>query len=132
MSQFTKRLTLLICATWMSHSILYCQNKDSLKCFNIVEQKIIIKKLLELKECKLISEKMNNQIVFQDSIIKIQDGTIDDLKHKNELTLIMYQDEQKTRLKAEKEVKKQIRRAKIWRGSTILLGLTSVGLYIFK
>ncbi len=123
---------MLICATWMSHSILYCQNKDSLKCFNIIEQKIIIKKLLELKECKLISEKMNNQIVFQDSIIKIQDGTIDDLKHKNELTLIMYQDEQKTRLKAEKEVKKQIRRAKIWRGSTILLGLTSVGLYIFK
>ena len=116
----------------MSHSILYCQNKDSLKCFNIVEQKIIIKKLLELKECKLISEKMNNQIVFQDSIIKIQDGTIDDLKHKNELTLIMYQDEQKNRLKAEKEVKKQIRRTKIWRGSTILLGLTSVGLYIFK
>ena len=116
----------------MLPSILYCQNKDSLKCFNIVEQKIIIKKLLELKECKLISEKMNNQIVFQDSIIKIQDGTIDDLKHKNELTFIMYQDEQKTRLKSEKEVKKQIRRAKIWRGSTILFGLTSVGLYIFK
>lgn len=43
-----------------------------------------------------------------------------------------HQEERETRLNAEKEAKKFKMRTKFWKGSTVVLGLMAIGLYIFK
>jgi hypothetical protein len=112
-------------------STLYSQS-DSLYCLTVKQQNDNIAKLIHRLE--LIKENKNFIRLNQknDSIIAVQDGTISDLKHQNELSGIIYQQEQKTRLNAEKEAKKFKRRTKFWKGSTVVLGLTSIGLYIFR
>lgn len=117
--------------TVSTHSILYSQS-DSLYCLTVKQQNDNIAKLVNRLE--LIKENKNfiRLNIKNDSIIAVQDGTISDLKHQNELTTTIYQQEHETRLNVEKEANKFKRRTKFWRGSTVVLGLTAIGLYIFK
>ena len=70
--------------------------------------------------------------IKNDSIINVQDGTIDDLKYKNELTIAIYQQEKENRLEAEKEATKFKRRTKFWKGATFVSLGAGLVVYIFK
>ncbi len=128
---FSKKFLILLSLSLIAPLIASSQN-DSLKCFTVKEQRIIVKKLIQLKECDRIREEMNDQIILQDSIIKVQDELIDEEREKFELADIIYNQEREKRQEAEKEASKQKRRVKFWRISTI----TSIGiggiLYILK
>lgn len=126
-----KKYLILIVLTGLMPSILYSQS-DSLYCLTVKQQNDNITKLIHRLE--LIKENKNfiRLNIKNDSIINVQDGTIDDLKYKNELTIAIYQQEKENRLEAEKEATKFKRRTKFWKGATFVSLGAGLVVYIFK
>lgn len=71
---------------------------------------------------------MNEQIVFQDSIIRIQEEIIDEEREKFELADIIYNQEREKRIQAEKTADKFKRRSKIL-GGTSIAGFVCAGVF---
>ncbi len=126
-----KKFLILILLLGISHSIAYCQT-DSLRCFTVSQQNEIITKLIQRIEFENENKRLNRLITLKDSTITDQYNIIRIGKEKFELAEIVIQEEKRNRLIAEKEATKFKRRAKILTHSTILLSLTSIGLYLFK
>lgn len=126
-----KKFLFLIVLGAILPSTLYCQT-DSLRCFTVKQQNEIIAKLVHEVELTKENQRLSRIIDKRDSTIASLEGTNADLTAQYEMTSIIHHEEREARLNAEKEANKYKRRTKFWKGSTVVLGLTSIGLYIFK
>lgn len=117
--------------TLIGLSTVYSQT-DSVKCFTIEEQRIIVKKILQAKECLAIQKHQVKELQYKDSIISNDKRIIGELEAKNEITLLAYSNEKKQRETTEKALVKSNRQRNRWRTLTGIVGASGIIAYFLK
>ena len=114
----------------MWHLTAYSQT-DSLKCFTIDEQRVIVKKLLERKECQEVLKLRTQEISVLDSIILFKDGIIKEEREKFDLADYSYKKEKEKVADLEQDLVKEVNKKRFWRFSTMLSIIVAGVTYIF-
>lgn len=117
--------------TLIGLSTAYSQT-DSVKCFTIEEQRIIVKKILQGKECMMIQKHQVKELEYQDSIIRNDERIMSELENQKELLNLAYSNEKESREQAEKRLNSAVRRARTWRTCTLLVGASGIIAYVLK
>ena len=124
------RLITLTGMILMWHLTAYSQT-DSLKCFTIDEQRVIVKKLLERKECQEVLKLRTQEISVLDSIILFKDGIIKEEREKFDLADYSYKKEKEKVADLEQDLVKEVNKKRFWRFSTMLSIIGAGVIYIF-